>query len=242
MPPPYWRGSGAIFHVIASLEAILDLLNRLLPIHQSTESDLEAHYAIYNDIQSDKSLENFAEICCELWDLEHKIKINAEVAILMSAIQAEDDVNRFCVFNIHKDIAESVEKLSPPEKLLIAAASVGVKDTKSGSIFESIKKLTAWRNSFAHGHCTDRPIKSLRHNHLIHPEQYPSAPSMLLEMTKLVGWYIDINRFLASISVNSYTSGTNLDTEQVEESLALLSRFKFTVYSFSNDVYDLEHQ
>ena len=41
MPPPYWRGGGAIFHVLDSLRGLSNLLRELLPVHERTERDLE---------------------------------------------------------------------------------------------------------------------------------------------------------------------------------------------------------
>lgn len=168
MPPPYWRSSGAIFHVIDSLESLVSLLRELLPLHEQTELRLEDYYESHPN-EDDPDLEEFSDICDELWSLEHKIKLKAEIAILMSAVQAEDNLNMFCVFNLHKDIAESVEKLSPPEKLLIVTAVAGQPSIKGNAVFEALKKLFSWRNAFAHGHCVDRPVKSLRHNHLVSP-------------------------------------------------------------------------
>jgi len=133
MPPPYWRGSGAIFHLSDALQELECLLHQLIPVHADTESRLEKHFEKYPEQDDDEEAqEEFADIADSLWALEHKMKLKAELACLMSAIQSEDDLNRFCVFNLHKDIAESIEKLSPAEKLLVASAasgSIGVKGT-----------------------------------------------------------------------------------------------------------------
>jgi hypothetical protein len=111
MPPPYWRSGGAIFHILDALKDLPRLLSELIPVHERTELRLDEYYEKHPDEPSnddDAALEEFGEICDELWELEHRIKLKAQIAILMSAIQAEDDINRFCVFNLHKDIAESV--------------------------------------------------------------------------------------------------------------------------------------
>lgn len=49
MPPPYWRGSGAIFHVIDSLDSLANLLDELIPVHQHTELEIEKYYERYPD-------------------------------------------------------------------------------------------------------------------------------------------------------------------------------------------------
>ena len=240
MPPPYWRSCAAIFHILDSLETLTTLLSDLLSVHESTELHLCRYYEKYTDESSDPDHEEFGDICDDLWALEHKIKLKAEVAILMSAIQAEDDINRFCVYNLHKDVAESIEKLSPPEKLLIASAVVGQSDTKGQAAFEAIKKLATWRNAFVHGHCADRPVKSLRHNHLISPPQYPGVPDSLTKMKEMVESYARVKKYLSSISLNSYTAGKSVDVEQIEEYLREVSRFRFEVVGDSNDVYTIQ--
>ena len=124
----------------------------------------------------------------------------------------------FCVFNLPRDIAESIEKLSPPEKLLIASAAIGKPSVKGHSVFEAAQQLATWRNAFAHGHCVDRPTKSLRHNHLIPPDEYPGVPSTLSKMRDLVGAYIRISDYLRAISTNPYTAGKSTDVEHIRSS------------------------
>jgi hypothetical protein len=235
MPPPYWRGSGAIFHVIDSLDSLANLLDELIPVHQHTELEIEKYYERYPDESvGDSELEEFGEICNDLNELEHRINLKAGLAIFMSAIQTEDNINRFCVYNLHKDIAESIEKLSPSEKLLIASAVVGAENAKGNAAFEAVKKLSSWRNAFAHGHCVDRPTKSLRHNHLISPAEYPGVPDMLAKMKDLVASYIRVSDYLQSISLNPYTAGSSYEIKEIQELLQEISRYGF---EGSNQVY-----
>jgi len=242
MPPPYWRSGGAIFHILDSLTDLPELLSNLLIVHESTEIQLNEYYERHpNEPSSDDELQEFGEICDDLWELEDKVKAKAELAILMSAIQGEDFINRFCIFNVHKDISESIESLSPAEKLLIASAAVGEKSTKGTAVYEAIKKLSTWRNAFAHGHCVDRPTKSLRHNHLISPSQYPGVPDTLAKMQELIGCFIKIDEYLRSISVNPYIAGKSVEVEEIKEQLKEISAFKFIVSPESNDIYDIEY-
>jgi hypothetical protein len=222
-----------------SLESLTRLLGELIPIHEYTESQLDEYFEEHPDNSGDEELEKFGEICEDLWLLEHKIKLKAEIAILMSAIQAEDDLNQFCVFNIHKDIAESIEKLSPPEKLLVASTVVGRPNVKGSSVFEAIRKLSSWRNAFAHGHCVDRPVKSLRHNHLIEPAAFPGVPDSLAKMKDLVNGYLKLYEYLRSISLNSKTKGRSYDIEEVREHLKGISQYEFGDLEESNSVYSI---
>ncbi|HLO13547.1 MAG TPA: hypothetical protein VK206_01870 [Anaerolineales bacterium] len=242
MPPPYWRSSGAIFHILDALHSLPELLSELISVHGYTELRLGEYYEQHPDEASnDDELEEFGEICNDLWELEHRIKLKAELVILMSAIQAEDEINRFCVFNLHKDIAESIESLSPAEKLLIASASFGKANTKGSAVYEAIKKLSAWRNAFAHGHCVDRPTKSLRHNHLIAPPQYPGVPDSLAKMQELTLCYRRIDEYLSAISLNEYTKGRSTEIEELSEYLDEISAYKFSVSPNSNDIYEIEY-
>jgi hypothetical protein len=228
MPPPYWRSSGAVFCILDALEAILDLLAQLVPVLERTEAELELHFEEYPDNeQTDEEMEEFSGIVDELWEIESKIKAKASVAILMSAIEAEDHINRFCVFNIHKDVAESIEKLQPPDKLLATAGMVGQEIGKGHAVYGDIKTLTRWRNTFAHGHCVDRPTRSLRHNHLLPPDQYPGIITHLAELRRLVSGYIRVSEYLASISRNEYGFGSSYEVERSKELLSEIARYQF---------------
>ena len=237
MPPPYWRSSGAVFHVLDALESLISLLEKLLPVHEQTELQLEEYYKSNPNENDDPDLENFSGICDELWSLEHKIQLKTEIAVLMSAVAAEDRLNMFCVFNLRKDVAESIEKLSLSEKLLIATAVVEQPSVKGDTVFEALKKLTQWRNAFAHGHCVDRPVKSLRHNHLISPSTYPGVPDSLAKLKELVSGYLRLSDYLKSISVNPYTSGGSVEVEEIRGYLTEISHYTFDVFGNSSDVY-----
>jgi hypothetical protein len=238
MPPPYWRGCGAIFHIEEALEEMDYLLHELIPLHADTEARLVEHYEKYPEHNEDdeEALQAFSEITDDLSIHEHRIKLKADMACLMNAIEAEDEINRFCVFNLHRDIAESIEKLSPPDKLLIASTAIGKLSVKENSVFEAARRLAKWRNAFVHGHCVDRPTQSLRHNHLIPPDEYPGVPSALAEMRELVGAYIRISDYLSTISTNPYTAGKHAEVEHVRELLTGISKYRF---HGNNYVYDV---
>lgn len=238
MPPPHWRGSGAIFHLEAALEDLVEFLRDLIPLHAATEARLSEHYDRFPEPneENEVELEEFSEICDDLWDHEHQIRLKSELASLMGAIEAEDQLNRFCVYNLHRDIAESIERLSPPEKLLIASASVGASSSKGGSVLEATKKLSTWRNAFVHGHCVDRPTKSLRHNPLIHPENFPGVLEALATMRELVGAYLRISDCLCRISKNPYTAAASGNVENIRKLLNEVSSYKFAGNSYVYDV------
>lgn len=183
MPPPYWRSTGAIFVLSFALQEIARLLPRLQKLEQKTDGLLNDFFQRHpeefesqtEDIQSE-----FSNICDPLWQLETRVKCQTDVSILMAAIESEDSVNQFLVFNLHKEISENVERLGLLEKLLLATAAVSGKSIRGTRVHEGAKALTTWRNAFAHGHCVDRPTKSLRHNHLISPEHYWEVQSSVI--------------------------------------------------------------
>ena len=143
----------------------------------------------------------------------------------MAAIEAEDRLNQVITYNLHKDIADIIEKLSPSDKLMIISANLTSQSVKNKKPYEIIKKLSKWRNSYAHGHCTDRPIKSLRHNHLISPENYKSLPKEIEQMLELVQGYLELSDYLNDISLNEYTKGKLTHNDEILEYLLNVRSF-----------------
>jgi hypothetical protein len=228
MPPPYWRSSGATFHIDASLTKLERLLKRLLPMKEKVDAGLLAFYQKYRTKAAREAADDDNwKIYSPLARLELEVKLTGEVACLMSAIAAEDNLNYFCVFNLHRNIAESIEKLSTPEKLLVACTVTGTQDVKGTSAYEAAKKLSAWRNAFAHGHCVDRPTKSLRHNHLISPAEYPGIPSATRDTVAMVSAYLTLSDYLRLNSQNQFLRGKSGDDEDIRRSVRRLSVYTF---------------
>jgi hypothetical protein len=162
-----------------------------------------------------------------LVDAEIDIIRLSDLAIFMAAIEAEDAINQFAVFNIHKDAAEALEKLSPPDKLILVSALVGAAPVKGTAPFEAIKNLTSWRNAAAHGHCTDRPTRSLRSNHLIDPKEDPNLPVKISEFQARLGDYFRVKNYLRRISVNKYTSRQTSEDLLIAAYFADINSYKF---------------
>jgi len=241
MPPPYWRSSGVIFQITSTLEDLCNLLTALLEIHPRIENLLSEYFAKNpKPPENDEEFEEFGDISEPLWELESKIKLKCELAVFMASIESEDLINRISVYNLHKDISESIERLSLPEKFLVVTTSLTGSTGKSTRPYEAIKKLTTWRNTYAHGHCTDRPTKSLRHNHLISPNEYPSVPKEVQNMVSLLDGYLVLSRHLRSISRNDYTKGESTHDSEIEEYLSEVRRYKFS-YKGNGEIYEVEY-
>ena len=225
MPPPFWRSAGAIFHILRALDQLVGHLAELVPVKIDTEERLDAYFA--RDPEPSDDDPAFGMICGSLWVLESEVVCDAELAVLMTAIAAEDEINRFCVYNLHRELAETLEKLSLPEKLIVASTIMGDPSVKGRHPYEAVKKLTTWRNRFAHGHCVDRPTTSLRRNHLIHPSVYPGVPDTVAKCIDLLDGYLIYWRYLASISKNPYTATCTVEDQTITEQLVKLRKYRF---------------
>lgn len=239
MPPPYWRSSGVIFQITSSLEELCASLHELCDVHPRIEYLLSEYFK--KNPEPPEGDPEFGVIVEPLWHVESKITLKCELAVLFAAIAAEDMINEVGVYNLHRDVAESIEKLSPPEKLLVLSATLTQQSVKGMRPYEAIKNLTSWRNSYAHGHCTDRPTKTLRHNHLIAPEEYPVVPKQIEQMCKHIERYLELARYLRSIGSNEYTKSASIHDSEIEGHLKQIRRYKFT-YEGDGSIYDIEYR
>lgn len=239
MPPPYWRSPGIILQLTISLEELCYLLRSLLELHPKIEG-LISEYFERNPNPDDDNPE-FGNIRDPLWRLEANITLKSELVVFMAGIDSEDHLNRIITYNLHKDIADSIEKLSPPEKLLIISANLTGKSIKGFRPYEVIKKLSGFRNLYAHGHCTDRPIKTLRHNHLISPEEHPSVPKAIDFMVEQLKGYLDLANYLQKISKNDYTASGSTHDDEIQKYLNKIKRYYFS-YRGEGQIYSLEYR
>ena len=211
MPPPYWRSGGASFQLDDALQTLIERLHELVPIHSVVRGHIARHFERYTtdeETEAEAAMDEFGDICDPLWEAEHRVKLKADLSILMAAILAEEIINRFCVYNVPKELVEALEKLSPAEKLTAAASHLGKTSVRSSAAFAAITALSSWRNAFAHGHCVDRPVKTLRHNHLISPDEYPGVPDTVAAVIKHIAGLVRIVQFLAAIGLNPFTANT----------------------------------
>lgn len=239
MPPPYWRSSGAIFHITDSLDDLCISLKKLLEIHPRIENLLDEYFESNSEDEVDNG--EFGDICEPLWEIESKIKLKCELAVFMSAIEIEDMLNKTSVYNLHKDISESIEKLSPTEKLLIISATLTESNVKNTQVYSSLKELISWRNTYAHGHCTDRPVKSLRHNHLISPEYYPTVPKEIEFMLLQLNGFLTVSEYLRTNSKNEYTRETSYHDEEIKTFLKEVKKYNF-IYNSNGESYEIEYK
>lgn len=234
MPPPYWEDSGALDQFIRSIETIDSLLpalaseiNRIEPLVNDYYDRRDNHGEGY-----DPEYVEFGQITDEFMGLESAISSYADLCVLMGAITVETLINKFCVYNLHRDVAEPLERLSSPEKLIILSALVGHPGVKSRAPYEAVKELTKWRNAFAHGHCVDRPTQSIHKNHFISTESsgIRHADASVKILTEAANRYLCIHDYLNEITKNPYVIDVDdvVDTSKIKRLLAEIQKYLFS--------------
>lgn len=220
MPPPYWRGSSAIWHIREGLSEIAEKLHQLEEAFDTKERKLEKFYekrpALRDNYKRLVELEEFWEIISPFTVLRDQISLCAERTIVMAAIDVEENINMVCVYNFRREMTEIIEKLSPLEKLVILGSVLAEMNVKGLAEYGYLHALMKYRNAFAHGHNTDRPVTSLYHNHLIHPDEYSTFRGDLERLTQLIGNYFGVNNFVRSLSKNDYAGWESGDEEELK--------------------------
>lgn len=233
MPPPYWEDSGALDQFIRSMEMVnyllpelADEINRIEPLVNDYYEARDTHGEEY-----DPEYIEFGKITNDFMDLEISIASYADLCVLMGAISVETLINKFCIYNLHRDIAEPLERLTPSEKLIISSALVGHPGVKSRAPYEAVKELTKWRNAFAHGHCIDRPTRNIRKNHLIPTESsgIRNAHASVKMLTEAINRYFCIHSYLNEITKNPYVADVDNfeNASKIRRILIEIQKYRF---------------
>lgn len=226
MPPPYWRASNALFQILETLDEINILLGELPAVHKNADLNTKSDY-LFELSEKDKFYE-IANITGDLFLLEYKLSLKCELVVFLIAIVLEDKLNMTIVYNLDKDLSELSEKMNLSEKLQLISIVLKNKSVKSDKIYQKVRAITKWRNAYAHGHCTDRPTNSLRHNHLIFPDVFLSLPGEIKQLKEYLQNYIEITCYLRDISINDYTKNAFVEDKEIKKTLILINKLKFT--------------
>lgn len=227
---PYWRSNGAIFIVLKSLNEAERILNAMLRESRIVDKKLEPFFEKYPDeeaFDSEEVLEEFSDIYERLAGLERDLSSYTRTAILMSIVDLESTVNRFCYFNLGEVTTDSIERLSLSEKLEVAHAVLGLSSFKGNRCYQAMRALVNWRNAFVHGKCTDMPYNTIKENHLKKPDKYPSSSDELQELFKLLDEYLLACKYLVKISKHPYTSSPEVLWEEIRWQIDTLRTFHF---------------
>ena len=234
MPPPYWEDSGALDQFIRSMEmvdsllpALADEINRIEPLVNDYYDRRDSHSEGY-----DPEYIEFGEITDAFMDLEFAIASYADLCVLMGAISVETLINKFCVYNLHRDISEPLERLTSSEKLIISSALVGHSGVKSRAPYAAVKELSKWRNAFAHGHCVERPTRNMYRNHLIPTESsgIRNAHASVKILTEAISRYLCVHDYLNEITKNPYVIDVDdaENTSKIKRILAEVQKYHFS--------------
>lgn len=227
---PYWRSNGAIFVVLNSLRDTINIIEFIKKENITIDPLLDTHFFKYKteeEFESEEALEEFGNICEHLWELQSKLECLVNTTILMSCIELESEINKFCFFNIGEIATEAIETLSLLNKMEVVHSILGLPNFKGTQQYASLKSLISWRNAYAHGKCTDRPIKSLRKNHLESPEKYPDVNNDIERLIKHLKDFLNVSNHLFSISKHDYTSGYSTECYEIEELLSSLANINY---------------
>ncbi|QNI31210.1 hypothetical protein H7849_19245 [Alloacidobacterium dinghuense] len=141
--------------------------------------------------------------------------IRIELFHLLTAISSEGLINRFCYFELPNEVSETLEKLQPTEKLLVAATFLGQSNIKSSHVYGSLKYLVGWRNLYAHGHNPGRSARSLHKNHAVFPdpEEISTLEDELSSLRKAAGCYRNVTAWLKETGTSMMTKISSFDNE-----------------------------
>jgi len=241
MPPPYWDDCGSIDQLIRGMETVIPTLDALQKEIETIDPLLEKwdkQREVLGD-SFDSEGKQFNEIHADYIGYVHAIVSHSDLAILMAAITMESLINKFCVYNLHKDIVEPLERLNPCEKLVVALAIIGKPNFRSNAVYDDIKKLKTWRNSFVHGHCVELRSDNFMKNHL--RKSSPSAldreaPQKVEILREMIERFIRCYEFLDKMTINRYVvEDGKEDIGRVRE---LLDELR--TYNFSDSEYPYE--
>jgi len=245
MPPPFWEDSGALDQFIRSMEMVKYLLPALADEISKIDPIINDYHERRDNFgeEYDPEYIEFGKLTDDFMSYESSIASYADLCVLMGAISVETLINKFCIYNLHREIAETLERLTTPEKLIISSALVGHPGVKSRAPYEAVKALTKWRNAFAHGHCIDRPTQSIHKNHLRKNTSGIRGAHVSINMlTEAVNRYLCIHDYLNEITQNPYVVDVDdfEDTANIRQILTEIQAYSFSDMEYFP--YSLERQ
>lgn len=228
MPPPFWQDCESIDQLVRALQEIEPLIVELSKEIEETDRILDEYDRKSESIDN----EEFNEIMSYYCYLVYSVGSRVDLSILMAAITIETLLNKFCVYNFSKDLAEPLEKLNPPEKLCVASAIIKPPGSKSLAAYGAAKEFYKWRNNYAHGHCVNQKSKGLYKNHLrLTPVSAleREAPQMIILLKNMIRGFLQIYDYLSEITKNDYVvSELREDILYIMELINNISKYKFS--------------
>jgi hypothetical protein len=205
-----------------------DIIIALCGLEKTMESALEETRCESGDIQS--SL--FSHL---IGDSSSFVATRIEIFKLLTAILCEQNINRFCYFELPRNTAEALEKLQPAEKFVVAADFLTHTNVKSSHVHEGLKQLISWRNQFAHGHNPGRSMRSLHKNHAVFPkiEEFTTLADEISSVRKAAIACRELTMWLKKYSRNSISADS--DNHSLSLFIEKLACFSITKAFFPPD-------
>lgn len=206
-----WRSSSAILHIEYSLQEIEQLFQGLLSLYLTSKTPVPEDLATDLDESEEARFDEFCEIYEPIIMQECKIAHKAELVCLMSSIQVESEINRFLHFNFEPDFISSTGDVSLLERLMAAVNTIKMPCSGKDSIFEAVRVLFCWRESYIHSSST---VPLLQTYNILQPCESVSLPAHLALLRVMLGAYMRVVRFLGQVSKKPTLSG-NINEKHV---------------------------
>lgn len=231
LPPKNRRGGSAIFHIEYSLQEIEQLFQGLLSLYPTSKTPVSEDLAANLNEPEEAGFDKFCEIYEPVIMQECKIAHKAELVCLMSSIQAESEINRFLHFNFESGDTYPAESMAASERLVAALNIINKPHTEKNSIFETVRILLCWGNSYTH---SSSSVTILKANNILQPCELGSLSDSLALLIIMVGAYIRVSRFLRQVGKNKRIPSINLNEKHICSLINKVSQHYFDGDKWSN--------
>jgi hypothetical protein len=216
-----WRQPGVAQGLVFTLAEVIDALLKL--VDKRASLDVVCTVEVPSD---DEPCDCYLAELSELLSLEGIVELRCAISSLLAAIACEGMLNQFCFFNFGEELSESIEKLQPTEKLVIASSVLGHENAKADHLYGLLKNLSSWRNRFAHCHNPDTPSNSLTRNHVTISDNMKTFEDLFSEFPKHLRAYTELASWLTEKSHHHIVKFSN----QTESSAALHFQEEFACF------------
>ncbi|NFO28842.1 hypothetical protein FDB41_10590 [Clostridium botulinum] len=220
-----WVSNGVELSLINNLTSINDILTKY--------ADNKAKSIILDNIKYDYKISDGDSL--KLITFFDTIKLNLCISIEMN-------INKFCYFNLGKDIFNAIETLNTEKKMIITSSFIKVtfKGTKTNQL---IKEFLAWRNKYAHGkNPFNKNGNFVNEESNIEDEQAESDIELIIDIMKAIietcRNYMEIEKYLND---NNKYELSIADNEYLKDIANLLLLIEYNCSILKEDVTTKEY-
>lgn len=223
-----WSGNGAIHIVLKSLNEVEITLERLIKESRVLNLKLQPHGLQYPR-DARKVKERFEWDVFRLHD-ELTVELGHCVitAILMAAIELENEVNYLLYRDISEVVGEALESLSLEKKLEAAHRILGQPQFKGTAQQEAVTQLVRWRNKFAHGKQPDTSFdpSRWRDDATTGEEQCGSQEWEVQQLARYMCYYVTAAKHVGSISP-TLSGMTSLELLRIDHFMRFIALYEY---------------